>query len=200
MRALIAARYKFAYGAHPYGGVQTWGKTVGDELERRGFSVEFYEQGDPEPKGEFLLGIMANACDTMGAVLGRCDHVLGVSHGIIEPEKPIPGTPYVFTSEEIRDYWGSRERITGPVIRQPIDLDFWRPFDEVTPRKHFVRFSYRHGLPEARQAAEALEMPFFHFHRGDPSAVRDCLRKAGVVLATGRAALEAMACGTPAIG
>jgi hypothetical protein len=79
-----------------------------------------------------------------------------VSHGIIAEEQPPAGVPVVFTSEGVRDFWGSE----GTVIGQPIDLAFWTP---CAPRGNdLVRYSYRSGLAWLPSAAQALGMGFRH--------------------------------------
>lgn len=189
MRILLAARHPPG-GRLPIGGVQSWCATVGAELQRLGHEVHFWGPGQ-SAHGIFDLGIVANYQDTR-PVLRLCKRHLSVCHGIVPPEKP-PVQSVAFTSEEVRDFWQG----LGPIIRQPIDLDFWRPGR--AQRNRLVRFSYRAGLPFVPAIAEALGLEYTHLAEASPEQCRTALQEAACVLATGRAALEAMACGAPVV-
>lgn len=189
MRVLIAARFS-PDGARPIGGVQSWSRTVGDVLKRRGYKVAYWEKGKLLA-GTFDLGIISNICDTR-AVTKFCAEYVSVSHGIIAPEKPF-SRHAVFTSEEVRSHWN----VDGPVIRQPIDLDFWNPAK--LPACYLTRFSYRAGLDFIPAIAKGKRLQYRHVRNSNREAVRGILRRSACVLATGRAALEAMACGVPTI-
>lgn len=191
MRVLIAAKY-MPTGPNPIGGVQSWVQTVADELRRVGHDVVLWQPGFPPVSGRFALGILANWSHT-AALADACDRLLVMSHGIITEERPPAGVSLAFTSEGVRDHWG----LGGPIIRQPIDLDFWAP-----KGKHgntLVRYSYRTGLEWLPNVAADLGMPFRHLIGVTHEQARDVLSFAGCVLATGRAALEAMACGAPVV-
>lgn len=188
MRVLMAAKHPPG-GRLPIGGVQTWISTVAHELRRRGHSVIIWGPEWPLPAGRFDLGILANLRDTWRAE-AICERAIKVSHGIIPDEQGFDG--WVFTSEEVRDRWGS-----GRVIRQPIDLDFWRP--AILPRTLLTRHSYRNGLDYLPEIAGETGLEFRHLRSESPEAVRDALQRSAVVVATGRAAVEAMACGAPLV-
>lgn len=191
MKILLASKYG-PHGARPIGGVQTWVATVARVLVSLGHEVDFYEAGQKEPGKRYDLGIFANMGHT-GHMLKRCNHIIQISHGIIEPEKPT--YPKVaFTSEGVRDFW----KADGPIIRQPIDLDFWRPA-KGCEKKYLTRFSYRKGLDFVPKIADRLGLEYIHLTHFKPELVRQVLRKSACVLATGRAALEAMACGVPVV-
>jgi hypothetical protein len=196
MRILLAAKHA-PHGSRPIGGVQSWCRTVGEELARRGHNIETWGPEQPRPTHEFDLGVIANVSNT-GAVLGQCKARLIVSHGIIPAENPHGGQrsegPMVYTSEGVRDHWGGK----GTVLRQPIDLMFWSP-GLPGPKKYLTRFSYRGGLQFIPSLARELKLEYRHVRNLDPRAVRDILRRSACVLATGRAALEAMACGAPVV-
>lgn len=190
MKILLASKYG-PHGARPIGGVQTWVATIAKELVRLGHEVTFFEGGQREPDGRYDLGIFANWGYT-GHMIKRCNSVVQVSHGIIEPERP--AYPKVmFTSEGVRDHWG----VEGPILRQPIDLDFWQPGDE--KRTYLTRFSYRRGLDFVPGIAQRLGLEYIHLRNFKPREVRKILQRSACVLATGRAALEAMACGAPVL-
>lgn len=188
MRILLAAKHPPG-GSLPIGGVQTWIATIAAQLA--GHDVVTWGPEWPLPSGEFDIGILANTMHT-GAALARCKRSLVVSHGIIPDEQPIGGDLHAFTSEGVKRHWGG----TGPVIRQPIDLSFWTPGEG---RRALVRYSYRSGLVWLPQVAERLGLPFVHLRDVTHAQAREALRGAACVLATGRAALEAMACGVPVV-
>lgn len=189
MRVLMAARHT-PDGPRPIGGVQTWITTVTDELRKRQHDVTFWTAKSPLV-GVFDFGIFANVCDTRPAMV-LCKRSITICHGIIEPEKP-PAKDVAFTSEEIRDHWHG----DGPIIRQPINLDFWCPTDEKRP--FLTRFSYRTGLSFLPAIAERLNLEYRHVRADTHETVRSVLRQSRCVIATGRAALEAMACGVPVV-
>ena len=190
MRILLAAKHA-PHGSRPIGGVQSWCRTVCDELEKRGHDVETWGPEQPMPIGQFDFGIIANVSDT-SAILDQCTKRVIVCHGIIPAEKPAGGN-VVFTSEEVRDHWNGK----GPVIRQPIDLDWWHPAD--VKKRYLTRFSYRGGLPFIQKIADSMGLTYRHIRTSKPGFVRDVLQQSTVVVATGRAALEAMACGIPVV-
>jgi hypothetical protein len=195
MRILLAAKHA-PHGSRPIGGVQSWCRTVCNELARRGHEVETWGPEQPLPEGSFDVGIIANTSDT-GRVLNLCRERVVVSHGIISAENTsearLPGDRMVYTSEEVRDHWGGQ----GTVLRQPIDLTFWSPGPG--PKKYLTRFSYRGGLRYVSSLARELKLEYRHVRTLEDRAVRNILRLSACVLATGRAALEAMACGAPVV-
>jgi hypothetical protein len=191
MRILLAAKHA-PDGRRKIGGVQSWCRTVAAELVKEGHEAVTWGPEQPLPSGWFDAGIVANAGDT-GVAMEKCDRVLAVCHGIIPAEQPPAGVPVAFTSEGVRDHWGG----TGPVIRQPIDLEFWSPAD--VPRRLLTRFSYRRGLDFLPAVARRLGLTFRHVASLSPVEARAVLRESACVLATGRAALEAMACGVPVV-
>lgn len=197
MRILLAAKHA-PHGRRPIGGVQSWCRTVYTELARRGYEVETWGPEQPAPVGAFDLGIIANVSDT-GKVLDQCESAVVISHGIIPAEDPTRGQrsggPIVYTSEGVRDHWGGE----GPVLRQPIDLDFWSPGPPPKLEHYLTRFSYRGGLQFVPALARGLKVQYRHVRNLDPREVREILRRSVCVLATGRAALEAMACGAPVV-
>jgi len=190
MRILLAAKHA-PHGSRPIGGVQSWCRTVANELTKRGHMVTTWGPEQGVPLGGFDLGIMANVNDTARA-FAWCRKTLLVSHGIISAEEP-QGENVVFTSEEIRDHWKG----SGPVIRQPIDTAFWSP--ETVQRDYLTRFSYRAGLPFVITMAKAMGLSYRHVKNSSQEEARKTVRKSVCVLATGRAALEAMACDVPVV-
>ena len=189
MRVLFTAKHPPG-GALRYGGVLSWIDTMAAEFRRLGHDCEVWGPELKQPEGRFDLGVIANATSTDRAAQW-CGRVIGVSHGVVPDEVPNPSIRTVFTSEEVRDHWGNG----GPILRQPIDLDFWKPGD--APReKSLVFYSYRapDDMGLDRTAAE-LGLDFVRLRNVTREAARDSMQRAAVVAASGRAAVEAMACG-----
>lgn len=193
MDVLLAAKY-VPSGPRPIGGVQSWIATVRAELERRGHRVHEWQPGMQITRATFDLGILANMARTGGAA-ASCRRTICVSHGIISEEEPGPADLTFFVSEGVRTHWCG----TGPILRQPIDLAFWRS-EGVLTRSFAVRFSYRTSLTLCPEAAAMIgPLPYFHLRQANPAAARMALCGARIVFASGRAALEAMACGAPTV-
>jgi len=190
MKILLAAKHA-PHGPRPIGGVQSWCRTVEAELVRRGHDVRTWGPGQPPPLGGHDLGIIANAGDTARAY-DWCRKSITICHGIIPAETP-PGNNVAFTSEEVRARWAG----DGPIIRQPIDLEFWTPVR--IRRKFLTRFSYRGGLNFLPVLAKSLGMIPQHVRNSSAEDARKIVRESACVIATGRAALEAMACGVPVV-
>lgn len=193
MKILLASKYG-PHGKRPIGGVQTWVATVAKELLTMGHEVGLYEGGESEPNMRYDLGIFANFGHT-GHMIKRCNQVIQVSHGIIEPERPTY-PKVVFTSEGVRDFWNCE----GPILPQPIDLGFWHPAKIGKDKPYLTRFSYRNGLGFIPEIASDLGLQYIHMKDcKDKENIKDVLQKSACVIATGRAALEAIACSAPVI-
>lgn len=190
MKILLAAKY-VPTGKRPIGGVQSWIATVRAELERLGHECAEYEPGMAAP-GKADLGIFANMGLT-GEMALRCKRTICISHGIIDEEKPGSADRLFFVSEGVKKKWHRQ----GSILRQPIDLDFWKPTGARSGGA--VRFSYRGSPTLCREAAGALRMAYRHVRDATPEQARGILGAADIVFASGRAALEAMACGAPTV-
>lgn len=191
MRVLLAGKY-VPTGPNPIGGLQSWIKTVRAELQRLGHEVAEWQPG-MQLSGVFDLGIVANLSVTR-PVLNFCRRSACVSHGIIDAERPEAGCDrYVFVSEGVRDHWG----MAGDIIRQPIDLEFWSPGNQ--DRAWVTRYSYRTASIHGDAASDALGLPYRHVMNVTHEEARDALRSSALVFASGRAALESMACGAPTV-
>jgi len=189
VRILFASKHNYG-GKQPVGGVQSWSKTLGQEFVKLGYEVVFWEPRKPAPDGAFDAGIFANVAFT-GKLMALCRKTLVVSHGIIEDEMPVGGDVVAYTSEGVKRHWGG----AGPIIRQPIDLGFW--WQAEAPRKGVVRYSYRDGLEFLGPLCDKMGLPYRHVRGVTHEQAREAMHGASCVLATGRAALEAMACGAP---
>ena len=88
MKVLITGKFTHL-GSRPIGGLQSWIKTVSDELERRGHYVECWEpEHDPLNDGKtFDFGIFSNI-ELTKSHIPICKETVLVSHGIIEAERP----------------------------------------------------------------------------------------------------------------
>ena len=198
MKILLAAKCP-PNGPRKIGGVQSWCKTVGNELIKRGHEVSYWGPGQLTPSTRFDLGILAN-WDSVSPVAHLCEKRIIISHGIIPAEKPPKGLDstvvLMFTSEGVKHHW----KMDGQIIRQPIDLEFWSPKSIPVEKKNYLtRFSYRNGLSFVPTIAKNMHLKFTHLKNSTPINVRSILRQSACVLATGRASLEAMACGVPVV-
>lgn len=192
MRILMSSKREPGRPGRRDGGVQTWIATVAAELRRQGHEVAICGAQD-SPADRFDLGIFANALYTV-PMAALCRRAVLVCHGIVPDESPDgwPGS-VAFTSEEVRNHW----RGSGPVIRQPLDLEFWSSGD--SDRAGIVRYANRGGLDWLPALAADLGMPCRHVRNATHEQARDALRRAAVVVASGRCAVEAMACGAPVV-
>lgn len=193
MRILMASKRAPGTPGRRDGGVQTWVSTVTAELRRLGHGVDVIG-GGWDGRGEYDAGIFANAAHTLrDSFMPR--RTLLICHGIVDDEGPADWDgPVAFTSEEVRDHWKG----DGPIIRQPIDLEFWSPGPRRTART-LVRYANRGGLEWLPEVAARLGLQFVHVRNATPEQARGMLRDAAVVLASGRCAVEAMACGAPVV-
>lgn len=189
MRILIASKRAPDRPGRRPGGVQTWVATIAAELTRQGHEVVIAD-ALIKPDGFFDIGILSNMKYT-GSMAQQCDRTVNVCHGIVEDEKPVNGA--VFTSEGVAKHWGS----DGIIIRQPIDTDFWSPAK--AQRRYLTRFSPRGGLEFMHMLAASTNMQFMHIKQAPLREIRNTLRQSVCVFASGRASLEAMACGVPVV-
>jgi len=194
VRFLLAAKHPPG-GRLPIGGVQSWCLTMAAALSELGHEVTCWGPEWPLPDGPFDAGIFAHWADT-AAAWPLCGRGLRLSHGLIAAEALPPRAGYedLYTAEEVRAHWGGQ----GALLRQPIDLEFWSPVP-VTPHPRLVRFGYYGGLAWLPKLAQSLGLDFAHLREDSPATCRDQIRHAAVVVASGRAALEAMACGVPVV-
>lgn len=192
MRILLAAKHPPA-GDVAFGGVASWCKTIADQFSAVGHECVFWGPGRRPPDGFFDVGIISNIKATKRS-LQWCDRIVNVCHGIVPEESPSDEYPVIYTSEELRD----RFPVDGVVIRQPIDLHFWRAGNG--RNAELVFYSYRSddvlGLDVI---ARNLGLGFVHLRGVNAIEARERLQSASLVCASGRAALEAMACETPTV-
>ena len=145
------------------------------------------------PERSYDLGLFANIAHTAPAVK-NCRLVVNVSHGIIPDERPHNDLEAWFTSEEVKGFW----KRDGAIVRQPIDCEYWRPSDE--KRDLLLFYSYRSKNAFGLDAlAERLGLTFAYVRDVTHEDARDMMRRAALCCASGRAALEAMACGAPTL-
>lgn len=187
MRILIASKHTHN-SRLSIGGVQTWNKTIGDKLIEFGHEVDYWCPEFGLYSKNYDAGIFANLNYTK-KMIKFCKNYISISHGIIPDEDK----GQYFTSEGGRDYW----KRPGEIIRQPIDLNFWKP--ENNTEEYLTRFSYRNGLEFLPDIAKECRLKFIHVKNQTPIEVRSILRRSKFVIATGRAAIEAMACGCKVI-
>ena len=183
MKILIAAKHT-SESQLSIGGVQTWCDTVKNELLNLGHEVKLWCPEQKPLNEKFDVGIISNGQYTHTASR-LCDKIFTITHGIIPDE--VGGIYY--TSEELKAYWGGQ----GGIVRQPIDLNFWKPLNNT--KKYLTRFSYRDGMDYLPEIAKELNLEYIHVRGSNKLNARDILRQSSIVIATGRAACEAMACG-----
>src|SRR5690606_12202973 len=151
MRILMASKRAPDTPGRRNGGVQTWTLAVAAELRRLGHEVDVIGAHGDVDAGGHDLGILSNAAYSADTTR-FCDQALPVSHGIVADESPEGWDgPVAFTSEEVRDHWKGE----GPIIRQPIDLDFWSPGNR-RAGKTLVRYANRGGLEWLPEVAARL--------------------------------------------
>lgn len=199
MKILLAAKHPPG-GKVRIGGLQSWIVTVSRALEARGHECLVWGPEFEIASQRFDLGILANIKWTEPVAV-LCDRVLNITHGIIPAEKPEKKYPTASTSEEVCAHW----QLSGPVIRQPIDLDIeWTPdgpkVETEANSNCLVLYSYRAvQLSPFRRLAKDLNYPFLHVKGVSQAQAAMLLRGAKLVCASGRAALEAMALGAPTL-
>lgn len=192
MRFLFTAKHPPA-GDVAFGGVASWILTLKAQLEKRGHECVVWGPKLPEPWGRFDVGVLSNYKATKSA-RHWCDRVINVSHGIVDEERPAQHFSLVSTSEEVRDKWACG----GGLLRQPIDLQFWRGGGK--RRDCLVLYSYRaRGCFGVDRLADRLRLAFVHLRNVPAKEAREALQCAALVCASGRAALEAMACEAPTL-
>ena len=190
MRILFAASHP-PVGGVAFGGVASWAFTLSKELSLRGHECVLWGPSQRKPEKRFDVGVISNVQKTSRA-LDWCEWAVTVSHGIVDEEKPDSNYMALSTSDEVRERW----KIRGPVLAQPIDLRFWRPKEG--KKRKLVFYSYRaQGVFDLDKVAGALGLEFLWLKNVDAKAARFHLQNAALVAASGRAALEAMACDAP---
>lgn len=195
------------------GGTQTWNRTVAKELESRGHEVTILgRDAHMWPKVDLAIVSQNTSFKKARAV---ADWVVFVSHGPGEFEMPPiqidpPREPdcYAFVSEELQDGiahasrqgWYRAHMGCAGLVRQPIDTDFWRVLSTKKPRLDVLRVSYHGGMDWLPALCDGMGKSFLHVKdEADPAKLRNLYTRAGVVIATGRSALEAMSCDRPVI-
>ena len=192
-------------------GVYTWSETVRQAMVANGHKLWRDGCGCTPDVTIGSVGLHLEPKPVLG--------YLQVCHGIVEPERPPSyprdsGAKTAYVSEEARDYWSFHEgylvqccapSIAGkcvcPIILQPINLDFWKPDPSVRQRKRIVRYGYYKGcLNETLQwLAPEIGYQYEHVSNATHHEARAKIREAALVIASGRSALEAAACGVPVL-
>lgn len=176
-----------------FGGVATWIATLSAVLEGVGHETAYWGPEMGPPEGEFDVCILSNPKYTGEARL-NASKSFQVCHGIVDDEAPQSGMPVIFVSEEARNKW----RLSGPVLRQPIDQDYWTPTR--VKRECLTLYSYRAPDDCSLSAvAEILNLEFVHLKDVTRAQARRGLRRSALACASGRAALEAISCGAPTL-
>lgn len=177
MNILLTALHPAGCPKRPIGGVQSWAATMRDALTAMGHQVDVWGPYLPERKlGQFDAGLFAHWEHTHH-LADHCQRVKRISHGIVPDEAG--RLAHIYTSEEVRDYWGG----FGVILRQPIDLDFWSPLQYNLRYPLMVKHGYYPGLIDLPSIAVKRGWTYIQTVDADPIECRRLLRQASVVIA-----------------
>jgi len=152
-----------------------------------------------------LIIINHNTCLAQAQVWGLQGPKVFTSHGPIHPLEQAHGGAdyYVAVSEEVRVVMAERNICEGcghthiprhmDVIRQPIDLDLYRPQEKT--RNILIMPKYAEAVEAAAQACEGMDYDIAHYKLNPVDNLHEEMGKYKVVITAGRGAVEAMACG-----
>ena len=198
----------------PYGGLGSWTHTIVDELVKRGIEVDVWTAGG----GQYAERIGRQTCE--GELLTRGSYYYDlalVQHGNIcewlienrlakhncltlhgkdyHGDRSCEGADsYVTITQELADHFGDG----WTVINAPIDMAKYKPTRPISDELGVVGLlsNYRRADPLVRQACELYGCDFKMI--GGNRATWDtvgAINTCDLVVAVGRGALEAMACG-----
>lgn len=190
------------------GGTQTWVKTMYDYLIKEGHQVDLFA-GDNDysllPQSSRLGDdydlalINHNTC--LSALEGiKIKKRVFTSHGVIpELEQPIRGADvYVSVSEEVQENL-KKQGFNSLLIRNPIDLDVYRPTRPINHKLTKVLFLSNYQgkalevVTKAVDLIKGVQLEVLGKNK-QTSNVVEVINNADLVIALGRTAYEAMAC------
>lgn len=180
------------------GGTQTWVRTVAEELSRRGHLVGVACATATGLTQSYDLAFVSQN-STADLAREHAVRTVYVSHGIHDLERPDSMcNDLVAVSEEVREKWWNEPFIghQAEVVRQPINTSLYCPLATEAPKVDVLRVSTYGEMEWLEPLCEEHGWSYRHLrHARDPHAVAGWMRRARVVVAVGRAALEAMSCG-----
>jgi len=208
MKILIAIHTFFGNGRA--GGTETWATTMQAELERTGHTVEITDStsrscvstitGAPIDTPDMAL-VAHNTC------LAQLKHIdctkILTCHGVLpQLEQPRRGADiYVAVSEEVQAHMHQRG-YEATVIRNPIDCERFKPDDRELPRVPGGVWFYSRYVGDAGETCAQAFAPICYTYRAPGHgghvgqlAVPDVMNDQDLVIAIGRSAYEAAACG-----
>ena len=194
------------------GGTETWLKTMSDELLRRGHSVEVFtllagkfakklncpvmtELSDLMPPYDLII-VNHNTC--LGMVQGIDGPKVFTSHGPAHKlERANYGADYYMAvSEEVRAVQ-AEAGFHGEVVRNPIDLDKFKPQDDIEKHPMLIMCKNVDAMRVARRACELADIAadVVHYEAAPADNVHEILPHYESVITSGRGVYEALACG-----
>jgi len=180
-------------------GTETWVDTVKQELTRLGHEVDTFCPAQELPQEHYDLALINH--NTCLEKLMSCDIATRIftSHGVIpELEQPIEGADhYVSVSEEVQKNLLDKG-FKSIIIRNPIDMDRFKPTRVVNSRLHNVLFMSNYPGGAWKIVDRACQMMGLQFERigrdKQTTNPEHQLNWADLVVTLGRGSLEAMAC------
>ncbi len=189
------------YDLSLWAGSETWTMTMFNYLSQRHF-VDIYVSSNGENKlidvgydenGHYDLAIINhNIC--LNEIKGwDIDTRIFTSHGIVPRlERPIFGADiYVAVSEEVQAVM-KRKWFDAEVIRNPINIDVFKPSPINKELKNILIFHARNVLGTLREASRGYNLRVLTGWK--PDVITD-LAWADLVISSGRGCYEALSCG-----
>ena len=196
------------------GGTETWLKTMSDELLRRGHKVEVFTLLAGKfakhlncPVTTELRGRMApydliianhNTCLGMLTLHEVEGPKVFTSHGPAHKlEQANYGADYyVSVSEEVLSAQAALG-FFGEVVRNPIDLEKFRPQDDAARHPMLIMCKNADAMRMARRACElaGIAADVVHYEAAPADNVHEILPLYEAVITSGRGVYEALACG-----
>jgi len=192
------------HSLNSYGGTETWTITMGEELERLGHTVHVYPADgrdnitpfDRYDESHYDLALVNhNICLEEFRDADNIDRIIFTSHGVIpDLEQPVNGADfYVSISEEVRDNL-TEQGYDSAIIRNPIDMDKFKPTREINSKLSNVVFMSNYqgdALKTIQRACEGLNLRVW----GKDNQTNDVVSEfnwADLVIGLARTAYEAM--------
>lgn len=176
------------------GGVQTWTRTVSDAIRKLGYECKTYDINAPNIPGADIYIIAHNTILKKHIKQGVPATL--IVHGVIPKlERPVYGASrYFAVSEETQQFTDKLGFNCTRIVRNPIDTD---RFGFVGCRKRpekVVINNYRRTLPFIDDLKKRFDV--YELNASNQTDdVKSIIKDADIVIATGRAAYEAMAMG-----
>ncbi len=204
MKILLSNREMIALG-----GTETWVKTMYTELSKD-HEVDLYihehrnkifpEATVYDPAKQYDLALINHNVCLKALQEAAITTRVFTSHGILPPlEQPVDGADhYVAVSEEVQANLQAKG-YPSTVIRNPIDTDKFRIINELNAYPKKALFLSNHQGEELsiiQEACQSLDIELMTVGGSNQSPdIPDLINSVDLVIALGRGAYEAMACG-----